>query len=125
MAVRVTVILSDEDYARVRSMAGPVPLTRWFRGLAFPGESGGESSHPRAATVRKDGEVRVSRGWEPAADRDGLGITELDATAPTATSVTGKVSLPIPKSTKKGKPDAITPCRHGLLYCQRCVDMGG
>ena len=32
---RVVVLLSDNEYARVRGMAGEVALSRWFRYLAF------------------------------------------------------------------------------------------
>jgi hypothetical protein len=36
MANRVTVILSDEELEAAREMAGAVPLSAWFRRLAFP-----------------------------------------------------------------------------------------
>jgi hypothetical protein len=32
---RVTVILSDDEYTQVRTKAGAVPLSRWFRDLAL------------------------------------------------------------------------------------------
>jgi hypothetical protein len=38
MTKRVTVILSDEEYAHVRKCAGLVPLSRWFKSLAIPVE---------------------------------------------------------------------------------------
>jgi hypothetical protein len=44
MAKRVTVILSDDEYAEVRTKAGEVPLSRWFRNLAI---------YPKTITVHK------------------------------------------------------------------------
>lgn len=61
MLMRVTVILSDEEYAEAKRRAGLIPLSAWFRSMAF-GDFGAE-------TVRKDGTVRVVRGSASAPKR--------------------------------------------------------
>ena len=38
MANRVVVLLSDEEYEDIRGRAGLVPLSAWFRALAFSGK---------------------------------------------------------------------------------------
>ena len=60
---RVTVILSEKEYREVRTSAGLVPLSRWFKNLAI---GGAEPS--RAGTGDSIGHPRPDLGETPRAE---------------------------------------------------------
>lgn len=68
MAKRVSVLLSEQEYTQVRSKAGLVPLSRWFKSLALGKEEvaaieGKQAEDHRAEDMPKDEPIpMVQRG---------------------------------------------------------------
>ena len=62
--MRVSVLLTDEEYGIIKGKAGQVPLSRWFRDLGLGTR---DARGSRVPSVRKVAEVPTSEGREPVA----------------------------------------------------------
>jgi hypothetical protein len=104
---RVTVLLSDEEYTQVRSMAGLVPLSAWFRGLAL--NVGQVRTENRPVTERNEGkqirEAAVDRKSRPADEKGSIAPSRLGGNPPPET-----------------KP---RKCYHGVTEGFECYVCGG
>ena len=83
-------LLTEQEYTEVKSRAGLIPLSRWFKSLAIPREEDGPSTvqaepeRDGVPGVRKGGKVRVA----------GRGA---NATVGASSGVSPKIGVPNPK----------------------------
>jgi hypothetical protein len=120
---RVTVLMSEEEYAQVRRNANHVPLSTWFRNLALgerkPREEANRISDvPRNAAIRAD----VGRESVPAGPTAKPAIPEARSRSVAARL---KAQIPELKTANELPAPRGKVCAHGTAQGYACWQCGG
>jgi hypothetical protein len=105
MVKRVTVLLTEEEYAQVRISAQNVPLSRWFKSLALNAKET-NAEVDRIPDVPRNPAIRADRG------RESTATSALDRLP-----VLGERQAPAKRATKT--------CVHGIAKGFNCWQCGG
>lgn len=124
MVKRVTVLLSEEEYAQVRISANKVPLSRYFKNLALGvKQANGETN--RIPDMQSNSAIRAPIGRDTVPARIVAALDEQTSEVPTASKTRGKRAIDrLPVLGEKLKPSAsVKTCAHGIakgFNCWQC-----
>ena len=110
MAVRrITVLLSEEEYTQVRSNAGLVPLSRWFKSLALGVKESRAKTNP-IPDVQSQPAIRADVGRKP---------------LPASTVAALREQIPELKTANELPAKRARTCAHGTAQGYACWQCGG